>query len=337
MSDRKALIRIASSLPKGSEGRRVLLAELQKESANRAYKGSRLLWDNLSADGKGGGKVDRRWLSNPGSAGIAGDNKYDAALYAPNPAPIEKWQISGEPWRGAESRFFGLDGETAAEIWWIMDGDFTRIREGGVDKVWSGKGRVTMYVRIWSVHHNRIENEGEKTKFSNTAKFSFTNGKVKALESAFNKVVKQNKREALALEAHLQATTEPGRHSVKYQDKPERWELIEVVNKYYKSITNWRPTISRQGNAVMWKSHITIGDYAQLSHGKHGKVTGGDYDTLIIDDKPLKKLLQGVGWAKYIRSYMIRADGNQDEHPDLDEAEFRVILHFKSSSDAPEI
>ena len=36
MSDRKALIRIASELPKGSEARRVLLAELQKTSFEKS-------------------------------------------------------------------------------------------------------------------------------------------------------------------------------------------------------------------------------------------------------------------------------------------------------------
>jgi len=214
MSDRKALIRIASSLPKGSEARRVLLAELQKQG-QREKPGHEILEEHLSDKYSYGGKMNHFWFDGNLDGG-GKSSKVPTNLSPDNPyGPKEKWELQGG---GAYPLFsnnpLGLPKGSYYGIWWTIEGDFTRFLYDGPHRrgsfmPWTGNGKVVLHAALFDDDkyvHEQVDLDGA------IVSFSFTDGNVGAIKNAFDKGVKKLARQAQATYARL--------------SKPQVWSAV---------------------------------------------------------------------------------------------------------------
>lgn len=205
MSDRKQLIRIASSLPKGSEARRVLLAELQKQG-QRGKPGHEILKDHLSDKYGYRGKMDHFWFDgNLDGGGIS--SKVPTNLSPDNPyGPKEKWMLRGGGEYLDRQNHLGLPTDPPYYgIWWKIEGDFTRYTGPSTTTAaampWSGKGKVEIVSTLFEDKEHGVHEELHLD--GKTVNFSFTDGNVGAIKKAFDKAYKEVSRQTQAAYARL--------------------------------------------------------------------------------------------------------------------------------------
>jgi hypothetical protein len=210
MSDRKQLIRIASELPKGSEARRVLLAEIQKEG-QRGKPGHEILEEHLSDKYGYRGKMNHFWFDGNLDGG-GKSSKVPTNLSPDNPhGPKEKWKlVGGGEWLDRQHHLGLPTTDTPYYgIWWTIEGDFTRYTGPSTTFAaampWTGKGKVEITASLFentsatakTYIPEQVDLDGK------TVSFSFTDGNVGAIKKAFDKAIKEVSRQAQAAYARL--------------------------------------------------------------------------------------------------------------------------------------
>ena len=204
--DRKQLIRLASELPKGSEARRVLLAEIQKQG--REGPGHEILERWLVNESR----IDRNWLYEAGQDNSS--SKAPQNLSEDNPiGPKEMWDVrewGGEDLGGKllniKTTIDGYDDQFTTLI--HIKGEFTRRFDGGRSpaKIWTGKGTLTARVQKFGPGGPLVTLAAVKVNFS------FTNGDVGAIKKAFDKALQKARAQTKASMARL--------------DKPKVWSAV---------------------------------------------------------------------------------------------------------------
>ena len=199
--DRKALIKIASELPKGSEARRVLLSELQKQGGGKP--GHQILEDHLSDKYGYGGKMGHFWFDGNLDGG-GKSSKVPTNLSPDNPyGPKEKWMLrGGGEYDGVGQNPLGLPTGSDYGIWWTIEGDFTRFLYDGPHRrgpfmPWTGNGKIHLDAALFNRGESQVDLD------TSTVNFSFIDGGVYEVKNAFDKAVKKLARQAQATYARL--------------------------------------------------------------------------------------------------------------------------------------